>query len=340
MNALVTGAAGFVGSHLCEELLDHGYSVRGVDCFTDYYPRERKCRNVEPLLGRDGFRFTECDLYDVEIGELLRDVDVVFHLAGQPGVRPSWGKDFDHYVRQNISITQRLLEAVKSRPVRKLVYASSSSVYGDAECYPTPESIRPAPVSPYGVTKLAAEHLCELYRVNFGIPTVSLRLFTVYGPRQRPDMAFSRLVDAAVRHRTFELYGDGSQTRDFTYVADVVSAMRSAALSDWCGVANIGGGSRTSMKDVIAIVEALCGPVDITFGSTQQGDVRHTAADTSVAATGFGYAPRTSISEGLEAMVAWAQGSPAAAGRRSDGQRDGRIGGPSVVSSPTRSDGS
>jgi nucleoside-diphosphate-sugar epimerase len=340
MNALVTGAAGFVGSHLCEELLDHGYSVRGVDCFTDYYPRERKCRNVEPLLGREGFRFTECDLYDVEIGEVLQDVDVVFHLAGQPGVRPSWGKDFDHYVRQNISITQRLLEAVKSRPVRKLVYASSSSVYGDAECYPTPESIRPAPVSPYGVTKLAAEHLCELYRVNFGIPTVSLRLFTVYGPRQRPDMAFSRLVDAAVRHRTFELYGDGSQTRDFTFVADVVSAMRSAALSDWCGVANIGGGSRTSMKDVIAIVEGLCGPVDITYGRTQQGDVRHTAADTSVAASGFGYAPRTSISDGLEAMVAWAQGSPAVDSQPSEGQREERIGGTSVVSSHARSDGS
>ena len=299
MNALVTGAAGFVGSHLCGELLDHGYAVRGVDCFTDYYPRARKCQNVEPLLGRRGFRFTECDLHDVELGELLDDIDVVFHLAGQPGVRPSWGRDFGHYVRQNISVTQRLLEAVKPRPIRKLVYASSSSVYGDAECFPTPESVRPAPVSPYGVTKLAAEHLCELYRVNFGIPTVSLRLFTVYGPRQRPDMAFSRLVEAALRQRTFELYGDGSQTRDFTYVADVVSAMRDAALSDWCGVANIGGGSRTSMKQVIAAVEALCGPVDITVGRTQQGDVRHTAADTRVAATSFGYAPRTSITDGI-----------------------------------------
>ena len=307
MIALVTGAAGFVGSHLCEELLDHGFAVRGIDCFTDYYPRERKCQNVGPLLGRQGFQFTDGDLQEVDLEGLLDDVDVVFHLAGQPGVRPSWGKDFGHYVRQNISVTQRLLEAVKPRPIRKLVYASSSSVYGDAECYPTPESIRPAPVSPYGVTKLAAEHLCELYRVNFGIPTVSLRLFTVYGPRQRPDMAFSRLVEAAVRHRTFELYGDGSQTRDFTYVADVVSAMRNAALSDWCGVANIGGGSRTSMKEVIAMVEALCGPIDITYGRTQQGDVRHTAADTLVAATAFDYAPGTSISAGIEAMVAWAQ---------------------------------
>ena len=309
MIALVTGAAGFVGSHLCEELLGHGHTVRGLDCFTDYYPRDRKGRNVEPLLGRTGFSFTECDLHDVELDALLDDVDVVFHLAGQPGVRPSWGKDFGHYVRQNVSVTQRLLEALKPRPIRKLVYASSSSVYGDAECYPTPESIRPAPVSPYGVTKLAAEHLCELYRVNFGIPTVSLRLFTVYGPRQRPDMAFCRLVEAAVGHRTFELYGDGSQTRDFTYVADVVSAMRNAALGDWCGVANIGGGARTSMKEVIATVEALCGPVDITYGRTQQGDVRHTAADTSVAATAFGYAPKTSIADGIEAMVAWARES-------------------------------
>jgi len=309
MNTLVTGAAGFVGSHLCEELLDHGHSVRAVDCFTDYYPRERKCQNVEPLLGRHGLRFIDGDLHDVELDELLDDVELVFHLAGQPGVRPSWGKDFGHYVRQNISATQRLLEAVKPRPIRKLVYASSSSVYGDAERYPTPESIRPAPVSPYGVTKLAAEHLCELYRMNFGIPTVSLRLFTVYGPRQRPDMAFARLVEAATRERSFELFGDGSQTRDFTYVADVVSAMRNAALSDWCGVANIGGGSRTSMKEVIAMVEALCGPIDITAGRPQQGDVRHTAADTSVAAAAFGYAPRTSITEGLEAMVARAQAS-------------------------------
>jgi nucleoside-diphosphate-sugar epimerase len=309
MNTLVTGAAGFVGSHLCEELLDHGHAIRAVDCFTDYYPRERKCQNVAALLGRSGFRFIDGDLHDVELGELLDDVDVVFHLAGQPGVRPSWGKDFGHYVRQNISVTQRLLEAVKPRPIRKLVYASSSSVYGDAERYPTPESIRPAPVSPYGVTKLAAEHLCELYRMNFGIPTVSLRLFTVYGPRQRPDMAFAWLMEAATRERSFELFGDGSQTRDFTYVADVVSAMRNAALSDWCGVANIGGGSRTSMKEVIAMVEARCGLIDITVGRPQQGDVRHTAADTSVAAAAFGYAPRTSITEGLEAMVAWAQAS-------------------------------
>ncbi|TML90400.1 MAG: NAD-dependent epimerase/dehydratase family protein [Actinobacteria bacterium] len=340
MNALVTGAAGFVGSHLCGELLDHGYAVRGVDCFTDYYPRARKCQNVEPLLGRRGFRFTECDLHDVELGELLDDIDVVFHLAGQPGVRPSWGRDFGHYVRQNISVTQRLLEAVKPRPIRKLVYASSSSVYGDAECFPTPESVRPAPVSPYGVTKLAAEHLCELYRVNFGIPTVSLRLFTVYGPRQRPDMAFSRLVEAALRQRTFELYGDGSQTRDFTYVADVVSAMRDAALSDWCGVANIGGGSRTSMKQVIAAVEALCGPVDITVGRTQQGDVRHTAADTRVAATSFGYAPRTSITDGIRAMVAWARDAPPWGNQPSGEQKEQRIGGSPVIASHARSDGS
>jgi nucleoside-diphosphate-sugar epimerase len=340
MNALVTGAAGFVGSHLCGELLDHGYAVRGVDCFTDYYPRARKCQNVEPLLRRRGFRFTECDLHDVELGELLDDVDVVFHLAGQPGVRPSWGKDFGHYVRQNISVTQRLLEAVKPRPIRKLVYASSSSVYGDAECFPTPESVRPAPVSPYGVTKLAAEHLCELYRVNFGIPTVSLRLFTVYGPRQRPDMAFSRLVEAALRQRSFELYGDGSQTRDFTYVADVVSAMRNAALSDWCGVANIGGGSRTSMKEVIAVVEALCGPVDITVGRTQQGDVRHTAADTRVAATSFGYAPRTSITDGIGAMVAWTRDAPPWGNQLSGDKKEQRVGGTPIVASQARSDGS
>jgi nucleoside-diphosphate-sugar epimerase len=309
MTVLVTGAAGFVGSHLCEHLLADGADVRGVDCYTDYYARERKWQNVEPLLTHPRFAFNESDLLDVDLGELLDGVEVVYHLAGQPGVRPSWGRDFGHYVRQNIAVTQRLLEAVRQLPIRKVVYASSSSVYGDAERLPTCESMRPVPVSPYGVTKLAAEHLCELYRSNFGVPTVSLRLFTVYGPRQRPDMAFLRLVEAALAGRPFELYGDGSQTRDFTFVADVVNAFHAAALGDWCGVANVGGGSRTSMKEALAIVEALCGPVDVVWRPKQSGDVRHTAADTRVAAEAFGYAPRTSITEGLEAMVAWADRS-------------------------------
>jgi nucleoside-diphosphate-sugar epimerase len=305
MIALVTGAAGFVGSHLCEALLDHGDQVVAVDCFTDYYGRaDKEEENLAPLRARPGFTFVEADLSTAPIAPLLADVDRVFHIAGQPGVRTSWGPDFGDYLRHNVAATQRLLEACKGRALDKLVYSSSSSVYGDAESHPTPESLRPQPISPYGVTKLAAEHLCETYRKSFGVPTVSLRLFTVYGPRQRPDMAFSRLVRAALAGEPFEVYGDGRQTRDFTYVADVVRAMRDAADSTWCGVANIGGGSRTSLNKVLDIVGELCGDLRVIRRPRAVGDVRDTAADISTAEAAFGYRPRTSLREGLAAMVA------------------------------------
>ena len=307
MIALVTGAAGFVGSHLSAALVDDGAEVLGVDAFTDYYSRLRKEQNLAHLRGRPGFSFLEDDLSEAPLAPLLDGVDCVFHLAGQPGVRASWGPDFVQYVRHNIAATQRLLEASMLHPLRKFVFASSSSVYGDAEAYPTPESLRPQPVSPYGVTKLAAEHLCEVYRTSFGVPVASLRLFTVYGPRQRPDMAFSRLVAAALAGEEFEVYGDGEQTRDFTFVGDVVKAMRDAAASDWCGVANIGGGSRTSLNAVLDIVSDLCGELRVVRRPQATGDVRHTAADTSVARAAFGYRPRTSLPEGLAAMVAWAR---------------------------------
>jgi nucleoside-diphosphate-sugar epimerase len=313
VKVVVTGAAGFVGSHLCELLLDQGDEVRAVDCFTRYYERERKERNLAALRDRPGFEISEVDLVEVDLDPILEGAEVIYHLAGQPGVRPSWGREFANYVHHNILATQAILEASKTRGFRKIVYASSSSVYGNAETYPTSETLRPQPVSPYGVTKLAAEHLCELYRVNFGVPTASLRLFTVYGPRQRPDMAFSRLVEAAARGGSFELYGDGRQTRDFTFVHDVVRAMRQAALSPWTGVANIGGGSRTSMSDVLATVEELAGPLDITRGADQPGDVRHTAADIRVAAEGFGYAPTTTIRDGLASMIDWARSEEAQA---------------------------
>jgi nucleoside-diphosphate-sugar epimerase len=304
MIALVTGAAGFVGAHLCQALLDDGAEVVGVDCFTDYYGRAAKEERLAPLLSRPGFSFVEADLSTAPVAPLLADADRVFHLAGQPGVRASWGPDFDLYLRHNVAATQRLLEACKHRPLDKLVYSSSSSVYGDAEAYPTPESLRPQPVSPYGVTKLAAEHLCETYRKSFGVPAVSLRLFTVYGPGQRPDMAFSRLVRAALSGEPFEVYGDGRQTRDFTFVTDVVRAMRDAADSPWCGVANIGGGARTSLNEVLAIVAELCGDLRIVRRPRAVGDVRDTAADISTAEAAFGYRPRTSLREGLAAMVA------------------------------------
>jgi nucleoside-diphosphate-sugar epimerase len=307
MIALVTGAAGFVGSHLSAALLDDGTEVLGVDAFTDYYSRLRKEQNLAHLRGRPGFSFVEADLSEAPLAPLLDGVDRVFHLAGQPGVRASWGPDFVQYVRHNIAATQRLLEASMLHPLRKFVFASSSSVYGDAEAYPTPESLRPQPVSPYGVTKLAAEHLCEVYRTSFGVPVASLRLFTVYGPGQRPDMAFCRLVAAALAGEEFEVYGDGEQTRDFTFVGDVVQAMRDAAASDWCGVANIGGGSRTSLNAVLDIVSDLCGELRVVRRPQATGDVRHTAADTSVAQAAFGYRPRTSLPEGLAAMVAWAR---------------------------------
>jgi len=303
MRAIVTGAAGFVGSHLCEHLLDHGDQVVGIDCLTDYYDPRRKEANLAPLRGRDGFTEQRVDLTAASLNSLFEQADVVYHLAGQPGVRGSWGEEFVPYVNRNVLATQRVLEAAREVDLWKVVYASSSSVYGNAETYPTTEDMRPQPVSPYGVTKLAAEHLCELYRVTSGVPTVSLRLFTVYGPRQRPDMAFSRLVQCAVDGQPFLLYGDGEQSRDFTYVGDVVTAMRQAALSPWTGVANIGGGSRITMNEVIDKVDALAGQVEVVRLPSQRGDVRHTAADTSVARAGFGYRPAVDIDEGLARMV-------------------------------------
>ena len=309
MTALVTGAAGFIGSHLCAALLDAGERVRAIDSVTDYYPRSRKEENLAELRSREGFSFIELDLLEASLHSLLDGVSVVYHLAGQPGVRASWGREFDAYTANNVLATQRLLEACTAlTTLRKFVYASSSSVYGAAERYPTPETVRPAPRSPYGVTKLAAEHLCELYRENFGVPTASLRLFTVYGPRQRPDMAFFRLVEATLEGRSFELYGDGQQTRDFTFVADVVRAFRSAAGSPWVGVANVGGGARRSMRDVLAIVEGICGTVRIEHRPAEAGDVRDTSADTGTARSAFGYEPAVSLADGLAAMIEWQRG--------------------------------
>jgi nucleoside-diphosphate-sugar epimerase len=302
---LVTGAAGFIGSHLCERLVADGDVVRAVDAFTDYYPRSQKEANIARLLGDGRFVFVEADLAEVPLAALIEGVDSVYHLAAQPGVRSSWGSDFATYVRHNVLVTQRLLDACLDQLPGKLVFASSSSVYGEAEYYPTSELVRPQPISPYGVTKLAAEHLCEVYRVNFGLPTASLRLFTVYGPRQRPDMAFSRLVHDAVHGGDFELYGDGEQTRDCTFVGDVVTAMRDAATSDWVGVANIGGGHQVSMNEVIVRLSRICGPVGVSRKPPVAGDARHTGADTRVAAAGFGYRPRTTLDEGLRAMVEW-----------------------------------
>ncbi|XUL86459.1 NAD-dependent epimerase/dehydratase family protein [Streptomyces galilaeus] len=309
MRAVVTGAAGFIGSHLCEHLVACGDEVVGVDALTEFYAPARKRRNLSRLLGADRFTFRRGDLLELPLEPLFAQADTVYHLAGQPGVRGSWGEEFALYLERNVLVTQRVLEAARDTGLRRLVFASSSSVYGDAEAYPTPETLRPRPVSPYGVTKLAAEQLCETYRTVFGVPAVSLRLFSVYGPGQRPDMAFARLVAAACAHRPFPLYGDGGQSRDFTYVEDVVTAMRAAALSSWSGVANIGGGSEVTMRQVISLIGELTGPVRIVQGPVCPGDARRTAADITVARDAFGYRPRTDIRTGLAAMVRARQAS-------------------------------
>lgn len=309
MRALVTGAAGFIGSHLCEHLLSCGDEVLGIDAMTDFYEPARKRRNLARLLGQDRFAFREGDLLDLPLQPLFAGADTVYHLAGQPGVRGSWGAEFAVYLERNVLVTQRVLETARDIGLGRLVFASSSSVYGDAEAYPTPETVRPRPVSPYGVTKLAAEQLCETYRTVFGVPAASLRLFSVYGPRQRPDMAFSRLVTAACAHRPFPLYGDGGQSRDFTYVGDVVTAMRGAALSSWTGVANLGGGSEVTMNQVITLLGKLAEPVNVVPGPARPGDARRTRADIAVARDAFGYRPGTDIRTGLAAMVRAEQAS-------------------------------
>ncbi|MBB5936422.1 NAD-dependent epimerase/dehydratase family protein [Streptomyces zagrosensis] len=303
MRALVTGAAGFIGSHLCEHLLTAGDTVVGVDSFTDFYDPTLKERNLRGLMSRPGFTFHRADLLTTDLGPLVDGADAVYHLAGQPGVRPSWGAEFPVYNARNVLATQALLEAVRPRPVASFVYASSSSVYGDARTYPTPETACPRPISPYGVTKLAGEHLCELYRGEYGMPSACLRLFTVYGPRQRPDMAFARLLDAATGGPPFALYGDGEQTRDFTYVLDVVTGIRNAARSGFTGVANLGGGSPVSIKQAIAAVENAVGPVNVVPCVAGPGDARHTGADVSVASLAFGFRPRTALHDGIAAMA-------------------------------------
>lgn len=310
MKALVTGAAGFIGSTLVERLLANGADVTGVDCFTDYYPRAIKERNVSAALNHPRFTFIEARLQDADLAGLLTDRTHVFHLAAQAGVRKSWGRDFAVYTTNNIEATQVLLEACLGAKLERLVYASSSSVYGDDVAMPMREDALPQPVSPYGVTKLAAEQLCYLYFANYGVPTVALRYFTVYGPRQRPDMGFHRFLRATLRGEPITVYGDGEQTRDFTFVGDAVSATIAAAIRGVPGrVYNIGGGSRVSVNEVLDIIGRVAGrrPL-ITVDSAQKGDMRHTYADTSLARRDLEFAPTVSLEEGLAAEQQWLAG--------------------------------
>jgi nucleoside-diphosphate-sugar epimerase len=315
MRCLVTGAAGFVGSSLSERLLSLGHEVVGVDRFSDYYPRSYKEANLVRLRDEPRFALEVHDLAECAMEPLLEGIEVVFHQAAQAGVRASWGQSFETYLRDNLLSTQRLLEAVRGhKSVRKVVYASSSSVYGEAHELPMRETSATLPYSPYGVTKLAAEHLAELYRHNFGLATASLRYFTVYGPRQRPDMAFHKFIEATLDGRSIKVFGDGEQTRDFTFIADIVEANIAAAEDGVAGVFNIGGGSRVTLREVLATLSEVIGPLNIERQEREAGDVLDTWADVSRAAGVMGYAPQVALREGLTAQVAWHRERRARAG--------------------------
>ncbi len=310
---MVTGAAGFIGSHLAEKLVEKGNHVYGVDCLTDYYPPRLKKNNLNGLLSADNFEFMEKNILDLDLPELLAEVDAVFHQAAQAGVRASWGEEFNTYIDQNIRATQFLLEGIKnSSPETPLIMASSSSVYGVPDSLPMREDMRQKPYSPYGVTKLAAENLGLLYCNNFDLPVVALRYFTVYGPRQRPDMAFSRFLTWIHRGDTIDIYGDGTQSRDFTYVADIVRAnLRCLEKESFGEVFNVGGGQRATLNELLDLLEEICGEnVNKDYQEFKSGDVPHTAADTSALRDKTGWSPRVSLREGLKKQWDWICDSP------------------------------
>jgi len=316
---VVTGCAGFIGSTLTEALLAMGCAVTGVDCLTDYYDVSLKRENMAGFLEDDRFTFVEADLQELDAVGLLQGKVACFHLAAQAGVRASWGDYFQEYLGRNVMATQRLLEACLHESVRntlvRFVYSSSSSVYGNQPSLPVTEQALPQPRSPYGVTKMAAEHLCVLYAMNFGVPTSSLRYFTVYGPRQRPDMAFRKFIEAALDGRAFEVYGDGSQTRDFTYVADAVRSnlLAVAAAEDWA-VFNTGGGSRLVFRDtLVQLQEILVSRVPgieavLEYQEMAKGDVTDTFADRTYVEDAIGYRPTVDFATGLAREVDWAIG--------------------------------
>jgi UDP-glucose 4-epimerase len=307
VKVVVTGAAGFIGSHLVESLLREGHEVTGIDAFVEYYPRAVKEANLAVARDHVAFRLVEGRVQDLDLAPLLEGAGQVYHLAAQAGVRASWGRNFAVYTEHNIRGTQHLLEAAVASGTPRLVYASSSSVYGDAPSLPLREDSACLPVSPYGVTKLAAEHLARLYERGFGLPVVSLRYFTVYGPRQRPDMAFHRFLRAARDGTPIQVYGDGEQTRDFTFVADIVAATRASADSGRPGcVYNVGGGERVSVNAVLELVADITGrTLQVQRGEAQKGDMRDTFADVSAARRDLGFRSTIALREGLEREWAW-----------------------------------
>jgi len=308
MKSLVTGCAGFVGSHLSEALLARGDQVLGIDNFVPFYDLRFKRDNLAGLLAHPRFQFEEIDLAEADLRPLLKDVDVVFHIAGQPGVRDSWGEKFAGYTRNNVLSTERLLHASVGSGITRFVYAGSSSVYGDSPIMPWSEDTCPQPRSPYAITKLAAEHLCRSYRLDFGVPTVVVRFFTVYGPRQRPDMAFHKFLRAALQDEPIPLYGNGQQTRDFTFVSDIVAGTLAAAETPDAvgGIYNLGGGSRIVLLDLLEMLsEVVDKHVAIHQLGQQAGDVRHTWADITRSKQVLGYQPQVGLKDGLRAEYDW-----------------------------------
>jgi UDP-glucose 4-epimerase len=309
MRALVTGCAGFIGSHLTESLLDDGVGVIGIDCFNDNYGRPEKLRNLRRVSDWHNFEFAPIDLARGDLADIVGECDVVYHLAAEPGVRASWGRRFQSYVRNNVMATQHLLEAASAHELQRFVYASSSSVYGQAERLPTAEDLLPRPFSPYGITKLSGEHLCLAYHANHGVPAIMLRYFSVYGPRQRPDMAFNLFCRAALQGKRIQVFGDGRQTRDFTFVDDVVQATRAAAtIPNLEGrVYNIGGGARVGLSQAISVLEELVGKsIGVDRLPPLPGDVRDTGADIDRARADLNYEPVTDLRNGLSAQLQWA----------------------------------
>ena len=306
MKALVTGVAGFIGSHLAEGLLKLGWEVRGVDSFTDYYPRKIKENNLKDLRENKNFSFQEKDLSSLDLRKVLEGIDYLFHLAAQSGVRGGWERNFEIYVKNNITITHRLLEETKEFPLKKFVLASTSSIYGESSL-PMREDNVLRPISPYGITKLTAENLCYLYYKTYKVPIIILRYFTVYGPRQRPDMAFHKFIKALLNNEEITIYGDGNQTRDFTYISDALEATITAAQSKTVGeIINIGGGAQLTVNETLGILEKITKKkAKIKYIEKQRGDVLHTFADISEAKRLLNYQPKIKLREGLEKEVAW-----------------------------------